>query len=85
MTWTDIRIHGTNNLIIFESEEILWNQKSRDESKAAFIWEERRCILLLFFKGKVQGAISTAHEKGSELDKSREMYDLNQEVIQEKK
>ena len=42
MTWTGIRIRGTDNLIIFESEEILWNQKSRDESKAAFIWKERR-------------------------------------------
>ena len=39
---------------------------------------------LYFFKGKIQGAKSPAHEKGSELDKSREMYDLNQEVIQEK-
>ena len=42
MTWTGIRIHGTDNLIIFESEEILWNQKSRDESKSAFTWKERR-------------------------------------------
>jgi hypothetical protein len=31
-----------DHLSIFESEEILWNQKSRDESKAAFIWKERR-------------------------------------------
>ena len=73
-----------DHLFFFELEQILWNQKSRDESKAAFIWEERRCILLLLFKGKIQGAKSPAHEKGSELDKSREMYDLNQEVIQEK-
>ena len=42
MTWTGIRIRGTDNLIIFESEEILWNQKSRDESKSAFTWKERR-------------------------------------------
>ena len=76
-----MRTRGTDHLFFFELEQILWNQKSRDESKAAFIWEERRCILLLFFKGKIQGAKSPAHEKGSELDKSREMYDLNQEVI----
>jgi len=31
-----------DHLNIFESEEIPWNQKSRDESKAAFIWKERR-------------------------------------------
>ena len=27
MTWTDIRICGTDHLSIFESEEILWNKK----------------------------------------------------------
>ena len=42
MTWTGIRIRGTDHLSIFESEEILWNQKSRDESKEAFIGQEIR-------------------------------------------
>ena len=41
MTWTGIRIRGMNHLSIFESEDILWNKKLRDESKAAFIWKER--------------------------------------------
>jgi hypothetical protein len=35
--------HGSSKYIyIFKSEEIFWNQKSRDESKAAFIWKEGR-------------------------------------------
>ena len=42
MTWTGIRIRGMDHLSIFESEEILWNQKLRDESRAVFIWKERR-------------------------------------------
>ena len=42
MTWTCIRIRGTDHLSIFESEEILWNQKSRDESKETFIGQEIR-------------------------------------------
>ena len=42
MSWTGIRICGTDRLNIFELEEILWNQKSRDEPKAAFIWKEKR-------------------------------------------
>ena len=42
MAWTGIRTRGTNHLNIFESEGILWNQKSSDESKGAFIWKERR-------------------------------------------
>ena len=32
--------HGSSKY--FKSEEVLWNQKLRDESKAAFIWKERR-------------------------------------------
>jgi len=42
MTWTGIRIRGIGHLSIFESGEILWNQNSKDESKAAFIWKEKR-------------------------------------------
>ena len=29
-------------LNIIESEKIFWNKKSREESKAAFIWKEKR-------------------------------------------
>ena len=41
MTWTGIRIRGTDHLSIFESEEILW-KKTRDESRVAFIWKESK-------------------------------------------
>ena len=37
MTWTGIRIRGMDLL-----KGILWEKKSRDESKAAFSWKERR-------------------------------------------
>ena len=42
MTWTGISIHGAVHLSIFESEEVLWNQKLKDDSRAVFIWKERR-------------------------------------------
>ena len=52
MTWTGIRICGTDNLNNFESEEVLWNQKLRDDSKAAFIWKERRGAMHIMNKVK---------------------------------
>ena len=48
MTWTGISIHGTDHLIFLESEKILWNQKSRDDSRAVLL------LLLLFWKEEAQ-------------------------------
>ena len=49
-TWTGIRIHGMDLSKYFWVRKILWNQKSRDESKAAFSWKERRELSTLWIK-----------------------------------
>ena len=42
MACTGIRVRDMDHLDNFESKEILWNQESRDEPRAAFIWKERK-------------------------------------------
>jgi hypothetical protein len=46
-----------NHLSIFESEEIFWNQKSREESKVTYIWKEKTSTMekLDTFKIKQKG------------------------------